>query len=267
VRPPDENQNGSTRPNFMSATRRAYAGDDNILARLERDAKRGKSGKSGSWKHATLAWCLLASVVVIALIGTLASLARDNMTAPKQGADPKPDPFASSVRGGFAPLPVPSPGRRLGANVYDVPPEASLLPPMVMLKSAPAAAKNPAKAADPTPPPVRTAARPVKAAPERLAVAARPAPVRVAPAAVRQSPPAPPRIAAAPLRPRKATATATASPPVEPTAVDSDVALLSAIIMHASRHSAEREKIEAARCGPGKKCPPSDAFPSLKATD
>jgi hypothetical protein len=264
VRPPDENQNASTRPNFMSATRRAYASDDNILARLERDARRGKSGKSGSWKHATLAWCILASVVVIALIGTLASLARDNMTAPKQGADPKPDPFASSVRGGFAPLPVPSPSRRLGANVYDVPPEPSLLPPMVMLKSTPAAAKSPAKAADPTPPPVR-AARPVKAPPERLVAAARPAPARVAPAAVRQSTPPAPRIAAAPLRPRKAPPPA--SPPVEPTAVDSDVALLSAIIMHASRHSAEREKMEAARCGPGKKCPPSDAFPSLKATD
>jgi hypothetical protein len=267
VRPPDENQNGSTRPNFMSATRRAYAGDDNILARLERDAKRGKSGKSGSWKHATLAWCVFASVLVLALIGTLASLARENITVPKPGADAKSDQLANSVRGGFAPLPVPSPGRRLGANAYDLPTEASLLPPMVMLKSAPAVAKTPAKAADPTPPPLRVAAaRPAKAAPERLVAAAKPAPVRVAPAAVRQSPPPPPRIAAAQVRPRKAAAPA--SPAVEPTAVDSDVALLSAIIMHASRHSAEREKIEAARCGAGKKCPPpSDAFPSLKATD
>ncbi|WP_426173598.1 hypothetical protein [Massilia sp. TWR1-2-2] len=250
----------------MSATRRAYAGDDNILARLERDAKRGKSGKSGSWKHATLAWCIFAGVLVLALIGTLASLARENITVPKPGKDARSDHLASSVRGGFAPLPAPSSSRRLGANAYDLPTEASLLPPMVMLKSLPAAAKMPAKGAHPTPPPLRAAvARPAKAATERLVVAAKPTPVRAAPPAVRQSPPSPPRIAAAPARPRKVTAPA--APAVEPTAVDSDVALLSAIIMHASRHSAEREKIEAARCGAGKKCPPTDAFPSLKATD
>ncbi|MES2757208.1 MAG: hypothetical protein V4693_07525 [Pseudomonadota bacterium] len=262
MRPPDENQHGSTRPNFMSATRRAYAGDDNILARLERDAKRGKAGKSGQWKHATLAWCLLASVLVIGLIGTLATLARDNMTVPKPGVEAKPDQFASSVRGGFAPLPVPSPNRRLGASVFDVPPPSALLPPMVMLKSAPAAGKSSAKAADTPAAPRSAAARPAKKEPERVAAAPRPAPVR---AAARAAPP-PPRVAAAPVRQKKP-APAAAAAAVEASAVDSDVALLSAIIMHASRHSAEREKMEAARCGAGKKCPPGDAFPSLKATD
>jgi hypothetical protein len=46
---------------------------------------------------------------------------------------------------------------------------------------------------------------------------------------------------------------------------DSDVALLSAIIMHASRHDGERAQMQAAaRCPVGKKCaPPAD----LKATD
>jgi hypothetical protein len=258
VRPPDENQNGSTRPNFMSATRRAYGGDDNILARLEREARRGQGGP---WKHATLAWCVLASVLVIALIGTLASLARENMTVPTPGPEASSDQFASSVRGGFAPLPISSPNRGLGGNAYDLPAEASLLPPLVMLKPAAANAKSVAKPAQA--PLVRAAAKPAKPAPERTAVAARREPVRVAATTKPAAPP--PRVAAVPVRPRKAAPSA--SPAVEPAAVDSDVALLSAIIMHASRHSAEREKIEAARCGAGKKCAPADTFPSLKATD
>ena len=265
MRPPNENQNGSTRPNFMSASRRAYAGDDNILARLERDAKRGKTGNSGSWKHATLAWCVLASVLVIALIGTLASLARENLTVPKSGAEARPpDQFANSVRGGFAPLPVPSPNRRLGVNIYDVPSEPSVMPPMVTLKSPSPAAKSANRAADaaPAPAPRTAAAKPAKPAPKRLA-AARPAPARAVTAAAR--PASPPRFAAVPARQKKPAPAA--SQAAESSAVDSDVALLSAIIMHASRHSSERAQMEAASCGAGKKCPPSDSFPSLKATD
>ncbi len=266
MRPTDENQHGSTRPNFMSATRRAYAGDDNILARLERDAKRGRSGKPGAWKQARLAWCLLASVLVIALIGTLATLARENLSAPRKSAladaAPAPtDPYGSDIRGGFAPLPVPAPNRNLAAAALAGPSAPAPMPPMVMLKTAPAPIVAPNAAA---PASARAAAaKPVaRAQPERIAAAVKPAPAR--PQA--RAPAAAPRsvAATAPARAKKPASAPTAAPDAVP--LDSDVALLSAIIMHASRHSAERAQMEAARCGPGKKCVSAD-LPSLKATD
>ncbi|MDB5933191.1 MAG: hypothetical protein JWQ01_535 [Massilia sp.] len=267
MRPPDENQNGSTRPNFMSASRRAYAGDDNILARLERDAKRGKSSRSGPWKHARLAWCLLASVLVIGLIGTLATLARENLTAPHkstvaEAAPATTDAFASDVRSGFAPLPVPSPTRKLGANAFDAAPEPMLMPPMVMLKPAPAAATP--KAAAPAPARAAAPKPAARAQPERIAAAVKPTPARPPARALAVTPRS---VAAVPVTARtKKPAPAPAAAAPESAPVDSDVALLSAIIMHASRHSAERAQMEAARCGAGKKCVPTD-IPSLKATD
>jgi hypothetical protein len=292
VRPPDENQNDSTRPNFMSSARRAAGADDNILARLERDAKRSKSGKS--WKYARIAWSTLASVLVIGLIITLVSLARENLTVHRQpvlieakAAPPEPLGAAASAamvaKGGFAPLPIPA--MKLAAAVIDVPPEPAQLTPMVMLKpaaEAPArpvaptlaarspapkpAAKNapakPAQSAKPAP------ARAVAAAPTRTVAAAAPRAVAVV-APPRPVPTAAPArsIAAAPARAKKA-APATAVLAPEPAAVDSDVALLSAIIMHASRHAGERAQLEAARCGAGKKCAPqNDPATSPKATD
>lgn len=264
MRPTDENQHGSTRPNFMSASRRAYAGDDNILARLERDARRGKAGKSGSWQHARLAWCLLASVLVIGLIGILATLARENRSAPHRStvaeSAPAPaDPYGSDIRGGFAPLPVPAPNRNFAASALAAPSTPAPLPPMVMLKPAPepavAKAETPAAAHAAAPKPV---ARPQ---PERIAAAVKPAPARPQ---ARVAAPRSVAAAAAPARTKKPAPAPSAATEAAP--VDSDVALLSAIIMHASRHSAERAQMEAARCGAGKKCVSAD-LPSLKATD
>jgi hypothetical protein len=124
---------------------------------------------------------------------------------------------------------------------------------MVMLKPAPEAAVKPAAAPAPKAAVRRAPAKPAaKAPPVKMAVA-KPAPAK-------------PVVAIAPPRPRKQVAAPAAAP--EPAAVDSDVALLSAIIMHASRHAAERAQLEAARCGAGKKCPPpADPMSSLKATD
>jgi hypothetical protein len=257
VRPPDENQPGSTRPNFTSSARRSSAGDDNILARLERDARRGRVGKQG-WKHARLAWCLLASVAVIGLVGTLASLTRENLTTNRppvliEARSTPPEisgPSAAAlVKGGFAPLPAPD----LKLAAADLPPEPVKPPPMVMLKPAPEAAVKPAAAPAPKAAVRRAPAKPAaKAPPVKMAVA-KPAPAK-------------PVVAIAPPRPRKQVAAPAAAP--EPAAVDSDVALLSAIIMHASRHAAERAQLEAARCGASKKCPPpADPMSSLKATD
>jgi hypothetical protein len=258
VRPPDENQPGSTRPNFTSSARRSSAGDDNILARLERDARRGRVGKQG-WKHARLAWCLLASVAVIGLVGTLASLTRENLTTNRpptliEARSTPPELSAPSaaalVRGGFAPLPAPD----LKLAAADLPPEPVKPPPMVMLKPAPEAAVKPAAAPAPKPAVKRVPAKPAAKAPPVKVAMAKPAPAK--PVVV--APPAP--------RPRKPAAAPAIAP--EPAVVDSDVALLSAIIMHASRHAAERAQLEAARCGAGKKCPPpADPLSTLKATD
>jgi hypothetical protein len=261
VRPPDENQPGSTRPNFTSSARRSASGDDNILARLERDARRGRVAKQG-WKHARLAWCLLASVAVIGLVGALASLTRENLSASRtpvliEARSTPPDisgPSAAAlVKGGFAPLPAPD--IKLAAAVADLPPEPVKPPPMVMLKPAGAAPAKSAAAPAPKPAAKRVQAKPVaKTPPVKIAVA-KPAPVR--PVAVAVAPPA---------RPKKSVAATTVAP--EPAAVDSDVALLSAIIMHASRHAAERAQQETARCGAGKKCAPqADLLSPPKATD
>lgn len=292
MRPPDENQNGSTRPNFMSASRRAAGSDDNILARLERDAKRGAAGKS--WRnHTRLAWCALASLAVIGLIGVLASLARENLAVHRQpmlieAKAVQAEPYGVSgapsmaAKSGFAPLPAPAPSMKMAAASIDMPSERSWskayepasAPPMVMLKPVAAPTAKAAAAPAPKPTAARSASPPKPAAknspakpapsgpatPSRSAVAT--APVRPAVVA------APSRsiAAAAPVRAKRA-APAASPARAEPAAVDSDVALLSAIIMHASRHAAERAQMEAAQCGAGKKCPPNDAAAALKATD
>jgi hypothetical protein len=287
----------------MSASRRAAAADDNILARLERDAKRGSS--ASSWKnHATLAWCALAAMAIIGLIGVLASLAKENLASHRKfnlsETQAAPDLVAT---GGFAPLPAAE--RRMAmpiAPMADIPPEPATppslvrnsVPPLVMLpapaRTAVPVAKNAAEplppvrvaatrhTAEPLPPVRVAAAKPTaKPLPPTRIAAAKPAakttPAKPSTAPSRPASPAvsaPPRpvIALAPARPKKA-AVAPAPAKAEPAAVDSDVALLSAIIMHASRHSAERAQIEAAQCGAGKKCPSSSdaAAAALKDPD
>jgi hypothetical protein len=132
---------------------------------------------------------------------------------------------------------------------------------MVMLKAIAPARGTP-------PPKVKPKNGPVKPAPSgtpapaRTVVAAPPARTAVVTVPVRST-----VAAAAPARARKTTS-ATQSVRPELAAVDSDIALLSAIIMHASRHAGERAQIEAAQCGAGKKCaPPADLLGPLKATD
>jgi hypothetical protein len=155
------------------------------------------------------------------------------------------------------------------------------VPPMVMLKPEPVASPKPAAA----PPATRSTAHkaspkssPAKPAPSatpgsgRTVVAAAPARTVAAKAPARGAvaeAPARPSVAAAPVRVKKEKAAPVApSGRIEPAAVDSDIAILSAIIMHASRHADERAKMEAAQCGAGKKCAPqSDLLTPLKATD
>jgi hypothetical protein len=248
VRPPDENQHGSTRPNFMSASRRQGSGEDNILARLERDGKRGAAGKSWKYMNMTIAWCGLASLAVVGLIAVLASLAKENMAVHRKPIlaearapfDRYADPDGKS---GFAPLPAVASPPRKAAAIVEAPVAralpratgASHVPPMVMLKPAATVPATPAAARS-----------------TRARVAAKIPPAKPAAAKVAAAPPR--VVAAAPARPKKIAPAPVAAKP-EPAAVDSDVALLSAIILHASRHAAERAQIEAQACPAGKKCP------------
>ena len=255
MRPTDEHQTASTRPSFMSAGHRSSHGDDNILARLERDAKRAKSAKGGhAWMSARLAWSALAGVAVIGLVGVLASLAQENVSTHRKPAltAAAPDPLTAepqsspSIKDGFAPLPEPGLSRAAAAIID----EQSKAPPMVMLND------------DDDDAPAKPAAAPKRAAkPTRAPASIAPVQTLAAAALARPAPSRPHN--AVPVRPRKPAPAAAA--PVADTAADSDVALLSAILMHANRHADERAQMEAAtRCGVGKKCPlPSD----LKATD
>jgi hypothetical protein len=252
VRPTDENQPSFTRPPFMSATRRPASTDDNILARMERDSRRG----GASWKRSWIAWCSLAGLAIIGLVGVLATLARENIDVHQPALAestpapaPAPDPYAARpplLAGGgdgFAPLPAVS----APLPAVSAPPPVQAKPPAIVADTRPARPSM----VTPKPTPNRAVA-PRKSAP---LAAVRPPPARAVVTSVpRQKKPAP---APAP------------APTLEP-AVDSDVALLSAIIMHASRHAGERAQIEAARCGAGKKCAPApatDPLTSLKATD
>lgn len=255
MRPPDENQNGSTRPPFMSTSRRPLGSEDNILARLERDARRGKSG--APWRRTWIVWSGLAAIAIIALIATLASLARENLTVHQPQPlviEAKPAPadmpveHAGAAHGGFVPLPpsaapAKAPEHSVARTDEPARPPLVLLEEPVALPVKPAAAPQPAHARPPAVAPRKTV----------LAKVARPAPVHpvVAPVLAQDAKPAPLHPPAVPPRPKKAAPAAPAEP-----ALDSDVALLSAILMHTSRHANER-------CA-GKPC---DAAAAPKTTD
>jgi hypothetical protein len=270
----------------MSASRRAAAADDNILARLERDAKR--SPAASSWKnHATLAWCALAAMAIIGLIGVLASLAKENLASHRKSnlldAKATPDLVLSS---GFAPLPMPERRIAMPIAMTDMPSESPTLPslvrdrapPLVLLPTSARTAAPVAKPdAEPLPPVhVAAAKATAKPSPPARVVAAKPitknAPAKPAaqlsrPASTAVSAPPRPVITLAPAPRPKKVAVAAAPAKAEPV-VDGDVALLSAIIMHANRHSAERAQMEAAQCGAGKKSSSTDAAAAaLKDSD
>ena len=75
MRPTDENQAASTRPNLMSSRR--AAGEENILAMLERDSARRAGGRISSPR---LAWYCAAAAFTGILVGVVAWLAYDNHT-------------------------------------------------------------------------------------------------------------------------------------------------------------------------------------------
>lgn len=276
MRPTDENQAGSTRPNLMSSRR--GAGEENILAMLERDsARRIGSRMSG----VRLAWYGAAAALAGVLAGGIAWLAWDNhkgvqelqarhdaVVAPPAMTDAVPPPQAPPVAAAAPVVEAP----RTAVIVDESAPRrdttvASSVPPLVMLPphevsgAKPAAvapapaprpvqesvAEKPAKA-EPVPPPARSVAekKPEKAAKP----AARPAKPAHATSVAKAKPEAKAKPAPAP-KARKAAPNAEAP-------VDSDVALISAIIQHSERHRGERE---AAGACSGAKCPPKPSRP------
>ncbi|MFL6709645.1 MAG: hypothetical protein ACJ8HI_15710, partial [Massilia sp.] len=64
MRPTDEHQSQSTRPNFMSAARRSAGSSDNILARLER----GGGARRHGWSRKAKAGTVAGVVLILALV-------------------------------------------------------------------------------------------------------------------------------------------------------------------------------------------------------
>jgi hypothetical protein len=260
VRPTDENQAGSTRPNLMSSRR--GAGEENILAMLERDSARRMGTRMSGVR---LAWYGAAAALAGVLAGGVAWLAWDNhkgvqelqarhdaVVAPPAMTDAVPPPQAPPAA---APAPVVEAPRTAvivdeSARKRDMA-VASTVPPLVML---PPQELSGAKPAAPAPRPAQESVveKPAKAEPARTAPrsaaekkpekAAKPAPHPAKPAragsVVKARSEAKPEAKPAPAaKARKAAAGAEAP-------VDSDVALISAIIQHANKR---QEAEEAAR--------------------
>ena len=239
MRPPDENQHGSTRPNLLSGARRHVGGDDNILERLERDSARHASGN-----RSRAAWYAAAASLVLLMVVVLAWTAYDNASTVRV----VPMTRVPADNGGAALVTVDPPEAMPAATPALVPLPAS--PPTAPGAAVPPLVLLPSHEAAPNKPPV-----PAKAA--ELASTAPPAPVK--PAVRTVLPPAPtiarpPARVAAGTRPRKQPA----GPLQADATIDTDVALLSAIIIHDTAHAEEKAQLDAAaacsRAG-GKKCP------------
>ncbi len=263
MRPTDENQAASTRPNLMSSRR--AAGEENILAMLERDSARRAGGRISSPR---LAWYCAAAAFTGILVGVVAWLAYDNHTTATTlqaqvervdentapAAAPAPPPESAPLQLSEAPqaaviVDQPQPQDR-PAN----PPPLVMLPPDEASTARPPAPgappEAPKKAAPAAPQPAPAIKTPEKThnadktrTPEKTAKADKA--TRAEKAAKAENAAKAPRPADAPRR--KATPGKAAD-----SAVDSDVALISAIIAQSERHRSERE--QAPPCT-GAKCP------------
>ncbi len=224
MRPTDENQAPSMRPNLMSPKRERTSGEDSILAMLERDPLR-RRGAQGGVSRLRVACYGASGAVVLALTASLVWLAAGNDgLRPEvergmlvQSAAPPPAPPVVQIA--LAPAAAPAAQRSSAAVIVDQRPDG--VPPLRMLKPAhdtPAPAAKPAAKAPPLP-----AATPP----------ARPRPQAVARNAARPSSKV--QRPAAPVRPADA--------PVDP-----DVALISAVIVHANGHAPKESQMTELLC-------------------
>lgn len=229
MRPTDENQYGSTRPNLMSSNRRG--GEESILSMLERDSGRSRRHSAGR-----LTLYGAAGLVLLALVGTIAWLAREQAGSQQAEqvlsarpapvvamAEPSADTHGHAEGAAIIDSPEPPPlGARAPATAQAAP-EAS---PLVLV---PPEEARPAPAAAPavrTPMPAMAAAqpKPPRSAAPRPRMTAKAASAGKSQVAARRQPPA-----------KKAT------PAPARDGVDTDVALISAIISHSGKRPAQGE--------------------------
>lgn len=279
MRPTDENQSTSMRPNLMSPRRTVTSGEDSILAMLEREPTRKRS--SGGAK-ARLAWYGAGSVVALVLTGTLVWLAATNdgrqpgaqdlmLAEAAKPAQPQAAPPPSASMAGadaalrqvaLAPaMPTAESGEGSAAIIVDQPPAADGVPPLRLLRPAPEPVR--AQAAAPVRVPVPAAqgpARPqAKAASPARAAAAVPAPkpaVRPAAPPAKAKPVLLARNAVRPAQPKTQRGAGPARQAEAP--VDADVALISAVIVHANGHAPEGSQMTELLC-PNDNCQPRPA--------
>lgn len=257
MRPSDEHQHRSKRPNLFSSSRGKGGADDNILARLERMPGDASGAPAQRARKLILGGGVLVAAV---LIGALAMLSRDNgALRPMQVSAP---PLAASK-------PAPSALDDVRATIFDE------LPADAPTQAAPAAAGStpalPTEIAH-SPSVIRTdsAAHAVTAQPSPQSTAQSTAQSPAPPA--RRTGPAAPASVQAPAKPQLATAQA--APPKAPrrgtpVADDPDVAILTAILSQAPRHAADKTADKAvdkhdrkpdADCGARAKPCPSSQF-------
>lgn len=259
MRPTDENQSGSRRPNLMSPSRRT-TGEINILAMLD-----GRAPGRRLLARPAVVWYGAAGVLACALLVVLASLVRGatpphdaaqaaqasaRPAEPARSMPPVPDSRQATDAGDSIPVAVPgmratpaaesrvsvrapdmaaSPGAAgpaLGAAIIDLP------------QSAPAMASAV---------PVRTPARHAAKHPATPSIpSARPQPALRTSSALAHADPAPPRQKRAAGTARTTSSTAT---------VDTDVALISAILQHTGTRNEAANGAGAAACA-DKPCGP-----------
>ncbi|BDT58699.1 hypothetical protein MasN3_21930 [Massilia varians] len=252
------------RPNLMSPRRTATSGEDSILAMLEREPARKRGAKPSGIR---LAGYGASALLALALTGALVWMAANNdglrpdvqetvladtAHAPQRsGAADSPAAAASILQVAMAPAAQPGGA----AVIVDQPAPAEAVPPLRLLKPAPGK-----PVPEPPAPPARSSTPPVPA----TAVAARPVakpslPTRAAAPAPDDTRPL--NRAAAPAKPRQAAlakntvkpAPAKAQRGVNPARsadapVDADVALISAVIVHANGHAPEGSQMTELLC-------------------
>lgn len=215
MRPTDEDQPGSRRPNLMSTSRRS-AGDVNILAMLDGLGSRSRARRP-------LLWYGIGGVLACGLIVTLVWLARARDDRPDASMATAAPPAIAIEHSPARAAPEPP---TQGATIVNL---ADTVAP---------AAPSPA-VADPAP---------VSPPPAPAASRALPVPHATAPTSLAAHVP-PARAAVAGLRPGVAhpgpKRGAPAIKPLPAATVDTDVALISAIIQHAATR---RDAVEDAGC-------------------
>ena len=269
MRPTDENQTGSRRPNLMSSSRRA-SGEINILAMLDGQSGKPLSRRFAAWPK--VAWLGGAGVLGCALLGGLAWLLHDPVGGGFEGravhatlegaagapVDPPDDSLPNPA------LRIAAPSARGAAIVELAAPDANDVARLPRFHPEELELRE-GHHAGVTRPPIAAAAAPAAAA--AGAGAAAPASPTAARQTAKPPPVATPRPIAKPLAKAAARPAATQHPPavaahsrrgvasakqgMAGATVDNDVALISAIIQHVNKRG---ELGDGPDCG-DKPCP------------